>query len=250
MANNTSQFGSGSLFINPNGYYQATNPTPFRIGILQDQEVNFKGENVSLFGQKRLPDIVAPSNIELSIKATFATKQGIVISQAFLIGTVASGVKQVIDQEAHSVPATTAYTVTVTNSANFLVDFGVQYAATTRNLTRVASGPTQGQYSVSAGVYTFAAADASAAILISYTYTLTSSGQTFAYQNQAQGTGPSCQIQVYEPFTNGLRGWLFNTCYCKSLTNPTKQKGFVIQTAEFDVADTPGGNVYEYYDLS
>jgi hypothetical protein len=217
MANNTSQFGSGSLFINPNGFYQATNPTPFRIGILQDQEVNFKGENVSLFGQKRLPDIVAPSNIELSIKATFATKQGIVISQAFLIGTVTAGVKQLIDQEAHSVPATSTYTVTVSNTPPILVDYGVQYAATTRSLTRVASGPTQGQYSVNltTGVYTFAAADASAAVLISYTYAVSSTGQTFAYQNQAQGTGPSCQIQVYEPFTNGLRGWLFNTCYCR-----------------------------------
>lgn len=250
MANNTSQFGSGTLFLNPTGGTLAANPTPIRLGILQDIDVQMKGETVKLYGQNRLPDIVAPSEIDISIKATFASMQGLVLSQAFLIGTVVSGVKQTVDQESHSVPAVSTYTITVTNSANFLVDLGVQYAATTRNFTRVASGPTVGEYSVSAGVYTFAAADASAPIVISYTYTLTASGQTFGFQNQKQGVGPSCQIVIYEPYSNLLRGYLFNVCYCKSLSAPTKQKGFVIQTAEFDVADNPGGNVLEYYDVS
>ena len=45
------------------------------------------------------------------------------------------------------------------------------YASTGVQLTPVGSGPTVGQYSVSAGVYTFAAADASAALLISFLYT-------------------------------------------------------------------------------
>ena len=250
MANNTSQFGAGALFINPNGGNLASNPTPFRIGILQEASYTLKGETVKLYGQNRLPDIVAPSEIDLSIKCSFAGIQGLTLSQAFLVGTVGAGVKQMIDQEKATIPSATPYTVTVTNSANFLVDFGVQYAATTRNLTRVASSPAQGEYTVSAGVYTFAAADTGAAILISYTYTLAATGQTFAYQNQMQGVGPSCQVVLYEPYTNGLRGILFNTCWCKSLSNPTKQKGFVIQEAEFDVADTPGGNVFEYYDLS
>lgn len=250
MALNISQLGSGSMFINPNGGNLASNPTPFRVGILQDQSVSLKGENVKLFGQNRLPDVIGQGQLDLSLKVTFASLQGIPLSQAFLTGTVTAGVKQSIDNEPHTVPAATPFTVTVTNSANFLVDYGVIYQSTGRNLERVSGTPTQGEYAVSQGVYTFAAADAGALIEICYTFTLSATGSTFGYQNQKIGTGPSCQIVVYEPYTNALRGWLFNNCFCKSIDHPTKQKGFVIQTAEFDVADNPGGNAFEYYDLS
>lgn len=53
---------------------------------------------------------------------------------------------------------------------NWASDQGVAYALTGAALTLVASTPAEGQYSVSAGVYTFAAADASAALLVSYGY--------------------------------------------------------------------------------
>ncbi len=48
-------------------------------------------------------------------------------------------------------------------------DAGVTYANGTP-LTPVSSNPTMGQYSVSSGVYSFAAADANASVLISYSY--------------------------------------------------------------------------------
>jgi len=61
------------------------------------------------------------------------------------------------------------YTVSVANA--FAVDLGVTYASSGASLTKVASNPALGQYSVSsAGVYTFAAADAGAAVKISYRY--------------------------------------------------------------------------------
>ncbi len=46
---------------------------------------------------------------------------------------------------------------------------GVSYANGTP-LEAVGSAPTQGQYSVAAGTYTFAAADANAAVLLNYGY--------------------------------------------------------------------------------
>jgi uncharacterized membrane protein len=49
-------------------------------------------------------------------------------------------------------------------------DFGVAYASTGAPLTPVAASPSLGQYSVSAGVYTFSAADAGQSISISYGY--------------------------------------------------------------------------------
>lgn len=250
MALNTPQFGSGTLFINPNGGTLAANPTPFRLGVLQDVNVEFKGATEKLWGQNRLPDLVAPSQVEISVKANFAGIQGLVLSQAMLCGTVTAGVKQQVDLEPHSVPASTPYTVTTTNSTTFLLDLGVTYAATGRNLTRVASGPTQGEYSVSAGIYTFAAADAGAGVLIGYVYTLASTGQTFAYQNQKQGVGPTCDLWLYPSFLNGTRGLHLPVSYCTSIGFPTKQKGFVIQPIAFDCADNPGGNAIEWFDIS
>lgn len=75
--------------------------------------------------------------------------------------------------QSYSVPASSPYTVTPTvpGSGVWSADAGVSYASTGVQLTPVASGPTVGQYSVSAGVYTFAAADEGAALLISFLYT-------------------------------------------------------------------------------
>ena len=49
-------------------------------------------------------------------------------------------------------------------------DLGVVYASTGAALTPVAAAPGAGQYAVSAGVYTFSAADAGQALALSYGY--------------------------------------------------------------------------------
>lgn len=77
----------------------------------------------------------------------------------------------VLASSAQTVPAASAYTITVPNGAWFSQDKGVTYANGTK-MVAVASNPAAGQYSVAAtGTYTFAAADASASVIINYTYT-------------------------------------------------------------------------------
>lgn len=68
--------------------------------------------------------------------------------------------------ETHTVPAT-PYKVTVSGAASFSCDQSVKYASGTA-LTRVTGSPTAGQYSVSAGVYTFAAADTGQSLSFAY----------------------------------------------------------------------------------
>ena len=68
--------------------------------------------------------------------------------------------------EAHTVPAT-PYQITVSQSVAFSCDYSVAYANGTK-LTRVSASPSTGQYSVAAGVYTFAAADAGQSLTIIY----------------------------------------------------------------------------------
>jgi Phage gp6-like head-tail connector protein len=77
----------------------------------------------------------------------------------------------VIQNEAQTVPTGAGpYTVTANAPMGMWgADQGVTYA-NGNALTAVASNPDQGQYSVTAGVYTFNAADAGQVVLISYSY--------------------------------------------------------------------------------
>jgi len=68
--------------------------------------------------------------------------------------------------ETHSVPAS-PYQVTVSQSAAFSCDQSVKYSSGTA-LTRVSGSPAAGQYSVAAGVYTFAGADSGQSLTFTY----------------------------------------------------------------------------------
>lgn len=70
--------------------------------------------------------------------------------------------------ETDSVPATGPYTVAVAHAATFLADNGVTISGTP--LTKVSGSPAAGQYSESAGTYTFNVAQASASAVIAYKY--------------------------------------------------------------------------------
>lgn len=76
----------------------------------------------------------------------------------------------VVQREAQTVPSSTPYAVAVNAPyGSWGADVGVTYANGTA-LTAVSGNPSQGQYSVSKGIYSFAAADANQAVLISYSF--------------------------------------------------------------------------------
>lgn len=76
-----------------------------------------------------------------------------------------------IANEAHTIPGSIAYTITVDETyGQWAQDDGVVSAAGVV-FTKVTGSPSAGQYSVTNGVYTFNAANASTAMLISYSYT-------------------------------------------------------------------------------
>jgi hypothetical protein len=82
-----------------------------------------------------------------------------------------------ISDEPQTVPASAPYQVTALQPLGaWAQDRGVTYASSGLPLVAVAGTPTTGQYSVSAGVYTFSAGDANAAILISYGYAPSAGG--------------------------------------------------------------------------
>lgn len=180
-------FGSGNVFITTT----SATATPQQIGVLQDISVNFDFTNVPLTGQYQFPVAVGrgPGKIEGSAKmGSFSANM---FNQVFFGVTPVAGGTFVSLNEAHNVPASGPYTVTLVppSSGVFLDDCGVVYTATGVELQRVNTGPTTGQYEVTlaTGVYTFAAADTNLALQISYTYTVAASGWSSVLANQLMG---------------------------------------------------------------
>jgi len=76
-----------------------------------------------------------------------------------------------VQNEAQVVPATTPFQLsTLAPYGQWGSDLGVNYAATGVPLTLVLTSPRVGQYAVSAGIYTFSAADAGQSVSVSYGY--------------------------------------------------------------------------------
>lgn len=244
-------FGSGIVCANPTGGNEATNPTPARFMTLQDVDITISQTLKELKGQYQFPDDVAPAERKItgkvgSGKVSVAMLQNLVFADGYAAGA------KVLNTTSQTVPAATPYTVTVAppNSGTFTSDMGVQYA-NGQPFTKVASGPTVGQYSVSGAVYTFAAADASAAIVISYVYSVAASGHTMTVNNQLMGYGPVFEIYLANPYqtVNGIYAGmhLFAARFSK-VNFPIKRDDYTIQDFEFEAYPNASGAVMELVD--
>src|SRR3954463_11998338 len=174
-------FGTGQLFATPVG-----GGAPLKFGALQDVSVDFNGDIKQLFGQYQFALDTARGKTKIEWKAATGNIDINSFNQLFFGQTVETG-DQLIQafNETATVPAMTAYTVTVDNAANFVMDFGVKLASTGAPLKQVVSGPTAGQYTVSdSGIYTFNVAQASAALLIDYLYEDPAVGGSLEIGNQ------------------------------------------------------------------
>lgn len=193
-----------------------TVPTPTNIKILQSASIDLKATLKELFGQNILPVAVGRSQVKVTGKLKFADYQPRQIRD-FFGASMTAGQTLILNNEADSVPAPSGpYTITVAQSATWVLDLGVVYAATGIPLTRGASASGQGIYSVSAGVYTFNSTDASAAVLISYTYTLSSAGETVTMSNTSAGAANTFKTVLGSSY-NGLQtNFILNSCVNES----------------------------------
>jgi hypothetical protein len=188
------QFGTGVLYGLPNAGNTAANPTPYKLGVLQEVTVDFKADLKKLFGQSQFPVAKARGKIDVTAKGKFATQDPGLLNQLYFGQVETAGMTTMAVDEAATIGSGSppVYTYQVTNSATFQTDYGVINAATGAQLQKVGAAPTTGQYSVSGnGTYTFAAADAGTGVLISYTYTNATRGATITLTNQLMATRPS-----------------------------------------------------------
>lgn len=247
------QFGAGSLFLNPNGGNVPTNQTPQSVATLQDVNIDIAATIKDLRGQYQFPDDTAISDRKITFKSGFG-RMDIDLYNNICFGETSittGGTPQAV-QESHNIPASSPYTVTVTNSASVpLTDLGVVYSSTGQKFTKVASGPTVGQYSYSAGVYTFAVADAGLAVLISYNYTVTT-GRILTVQQHVQGFGPAFEMWLSDPYqelTAGVPNYFhFYSCKVSKLGLPQKRADYLICDVEGECYANAAGKVFDVYE--
>ena len=237
------EFGSGVLL---GVRTDLANATPINFGLIQECQLDLSFTTKELYGQYQFPVAIGRGQGKMTGKAKMAQISGLAFNSLFFGQSIAAGQLATSFGEAHAVPASTPFTVSATNAASFVDDYGVLYATTGLPLVKVASGPTQGQYSVSAGIYSFAAADAGAAILVSYTYTVAGAGQQLTYANQLIGTTPTFQAQLYQTFqSKPVNVKLFN-CVSSKLAYATKLEDFTIPELDFDIFANAAGNVFAW----
>jgi hypothetical protein len=249
------EFGSGTLWGLPVSGNTAANPTPTKFGTLQDVSLDISGDVKQLYGQKQFPEAVARGKCKITGKAKFAYINGKQLNDIFFGQALGAGMKQLALDEAAIVPAT-PFQVTVVNAATFVNDSrgdqGVRYttgAKAGQPLTKVASGPVAGQYSVNAatGIYTFASADTGAGVIISYMFTVAASGTQLNITNQLMGFAPTVQILLEAVYNSNQFNVLLYNAMASKLNFATKQEDFIIPELDFEAFANAAGQVIDIY---
>lgn len=232
-------FGSGNIY----GISAAANSTPMKLGRMQDVAFDFSFNLKQLHGSGQIAADIRRGSGKITGKAKFANLSGKMLNDLFFNQTATTGLLMSAVGEAGTIPAT-PFQVTVANGANFDTDLGVVWADTGLPLTKVASAPTTGQYSVSAaGVYTFASADTGKSVLIDYLYTATTGGTKIALSNQAMGVTPTF-MGVFTANVGGKIATLkLNSCTSGKLALATKQEDYAIPEFDFEAMADAANNV-------
>lgn len=247
------QFGVGGMFATPNGGNLATPSGPVQFGVIQDVSLDIDQKLVELRGQSKFPNDVAPSDMSIKGKASFGQIEVEIYNSLFFGNTITPATAVLfVPNEAHSVPASSVYTITVTHTTTFNEDFGVTYAATGAALQPVVSVTAVGQYSVntSTGVYTFFSGDASAAVLISYTYTPASTtGRMLSVVNEIQGYGPQFELYLLQSY-QGANNMRLYACRASKMSAPLKKDGYLLSDFEFQAYANAAGKVFDWSQVS
>lgn len=244
-------FGAGKLIAVPTNLADGSPiaiPTPVVLGTMQDVSIDMSVEMKTLYGSKRYPIAVGQGKGKIALKSKYAEIDGKILGSLFYGKTPTAGIKAGVFDFAASIPASSPYTITVAppNSGTFVTDMGVIFAATGVQLTRVASAPTAGQYSVSAGVYTFAAADAGKSVALSYEYSATSTtGEIFTITNDVMGYTPSFTLLLQNGYDGKNLVMKLNRCVSGKLNLPLKNDDFALYDFEAEAfADAAGSLGY------
>lgn len=232
-------FGTGVLWGTPqtDAFGAAiSNPTPVKLGALQSVNLDVQFNSKALYGSNQFPLAVARGTGKVTGKANFAQLNGQVLNSLFFGQTLNNGIlTDYNDLTGTAIPGTPyQITPTIPGSGTWAADLGV-IDANGVPMTRVASAPATGQYSVAAGVYTFAAADTTKTVFICFQYTATSTtAKKQTVNNLALGYSPSFSADLIVPYAGKVLTLHLYNCISHKLTFGTKLEDFVVPDFEWD----------------
>ena len=236
-------FHTGAAMVKGSG----VNATPQSIGTLQNCSVDLSWTIKPIFGQLNAAAAIGQGNLKITGKATAGAVQLRLLNDMVMQGTLAAGETALAYREVEVAIPTTPFQITVTNSATWVEDWEVTDAATGLPFIKVASAPAVGQYSVAAGVYTFAAADTGKFPLISYTYTISASGQTLTYSQQLVGPAPTFSLVLGGGYAAGPTPALkLYACVATKISFATKLNDFAMPNIEWECMANAAGRVYDW----
>lgn len=239
-------FGPGILILTRT---DVANATPVNVGFCNEFSYDMSADVKELYGQNRLPLLTAAGTMKCTGKVKAATFSGKALNSALFGGSFTSGQTSLKITDATAIP-TSPFTITPTvpDTGTFDIDLGVTNAATGEPLTLVASGPTAGQYSHAAGVYTFSSADHSSAISvkIAYAYTHTAAGgQTLLYANSLIGTQPTFQMDYSTILYGAEYNMRFFNAISSKLSMGHKLTDFAMPELDFSFFCNAAGNLFQ-----
>ena len=243
-------FGTGTLIAKRT---DVANTPPFLFGTLQDISLDLDQKIEELYGQYKVAVALGDGALSIKGKAKFARFQQTMIQNLMIGASNTTGLLNMPTPsgESATIPAPSGpYTYQVSNhTLTPLEDFGVFYQSNGVQLTPVASGPAQGQYSFNAttGTYTFNSGDASTAVWVYYTYSA-AAGQETVLANPLMGSSPIFEIYFNNQSPNfGVsKAFTFKLNACKSskLSMPFSNQKFMIQEFDFVAQADASNNVF------
>lgn len=254
-------FGAGTLWGTPladaNGNAIA-NPSPVNFGALQDISLDISFDTKMLYGSQQFPLAVGRGKGKVSGKARAAKINGAMWNAIVFGQTLNTGGRaEVFDTTGKAIPAT-PFTITVSNTAADATHVQIPNSGTldtflgvrdqnNNPMTRVASAPTTGQYSIAGGVITFAAADTGQTVFIDYAYTYTSSvAREGTVQNVLMGYAPQFQVDLYIPYAGKQLMVRLPNCISTKLSIATKLDDFTEPEFDFEAFADSLGRVLIY----
>ena len=248
-------FGAGDFYGVPlfdaNGN-AITNPTPIKVGAMQEMSIDFSGDLKELYGQNQFALASARGKVKIAGKMKGAQIHGAMLNNLFFGQTMTTGTLSAVNSDVTgaSVPATPfQITVAPPGAGTFVSDLGV-LDANQVPMTRVASAPAVGQYTVSgAGVYLFNTGDTGKQVFINYNYTTTlTSAKKIAVANMAMGAAPSFKAYMQTNY-QGKRALvvLYSAIASKLNLFQTKLDDFNVPELDFSATADAANNVADIY---
>ncbi len=260
-------FGAGVLFATPTytaaGVAIAT-PSPVQFGIVQGVTIDDEADMKELFGANQYAVDIGRGKAKMTIKCEQAQFSAQLFNSVYYGQTLTTGYNAInADSVGTTVPGTAGATsvgvvptAPLGGTSVFVADLGVQ-DGNGIPLTRVASAPTGGQYSVtgigsSLATYTFGNAQVGSTLFINYQYsnaTTPSTQQSLIVYNIPMGNVPVFSAQFYNQ-RRGQSIWRkFPQCVATKLSMSYKNDDFVIPNFEFG-AFADSNNIAQQWSFS